>query len=297
MDVVISGSSGLVGSSLLPLLTTNGHRVRRLVRDRALVEEPHWDPGAGRFDASTIDGADAVVHLAGENIGEGRWNAAKKERIRESRVKSTRLLAEGLAGMTNKPSVLVSASAVGIFGDRGSETLTESSSHGDDFLAEVCEAWEDATRPAAEAGIRVVNLRFGVILTPAGGALARMLLPFKLGAGGVIGSGEQYMSWITLDDAIAAVLHALQDASLEGPVNCVAPSPVTNREFTKTLGRVLKRPTIAPMPAFAAKLAFGEMADALLLASQKVEPTKLQASGFVFGQPHLEGALRHVLGK
>lgn len=296
MRVAITGSSGLVGSTLVPLLTTGGHSVTRLVRRDAGQGEVLWNPQAERFDASPLEGIDAVVHLAGENIAGSRWNARVKQRLRDSRVAATRGLCEGLAAMSSRPKVLVCASAVGFYGDRGDELLDEESRPGSGFLADLAHDWEDATAPAAEAGIRVVNLRFGVILSPKDGALAKMLLPFKLGAGGRVGCGKQYWSWISIDDAAGAIHHAIMTDDLVGPVNAVAPNPVTNHEFTKTLGRVLRRPTFIPMPAFAARLALGEMADELLLASSRVEPKKLVQSGYDFRQPTLEAALRHLLG-
>lgn len=299
MRILVSGSTGLVGSALVPLLTSGGHEVVRLVRGAPQpgARDIHWDPDAGKLDEAALEGIDAVVHLAGESIASGRWTAAKKTRIRDSRVRGTRLLSEALARRQQPPRVLVSASAIGYYGDRGEELLTEDSPVGTGFLAEVCRDWEQATEPAAAKGIRVVNLRFGVILTPAGGALAKMLFPFRMGVGGKIGSGRQYTSWIALDDAIGAVQHALVNEAVRGPVNGVAPRPVTNLEFTKTLGRVLGRPTIFPMPAFAARLAFGEMAQELLLAGARVEPARLGQTGYRFRYPDLEGALRHLLGK
>ena len=298
MKVLVSGASGLVGSALVPFLTTGGHTVHRLVRsDSGDAADVRWDPETGTVEADKLAGFDAVVHLAGENIAAGRWTAAKKDRIRDSRVDGTRLLCEALSALETPPKVLICASAIGYYGERGDGVLTEESEPGTGFLTEVCEAWEAATRPAADRGIRVVNLRFGMILSPAGGALARMLLPFKLGVGGKLGSGNQYMSWISLDDVVGAVHYALETESLSGPVNAVAPTPVTNRVYTKTLGQVLKRPALFPVPGFAARLAFGEMADALLLASTRVVPEKLNRSGYVFRQPELEGALRHLLGR
>lgn len=297
MRIAITGSSGLVGSALVPLLTTGGHTVTRLVRGAPEEGEVKWNPTAETFDASPLDGIDAVVHLAGENIAGSRWNARVKQRIRDSRVIGTQTLCEGLARMATPPQALVSASAIGFYGDRGDQRLDEDSSAGSGFLAEVVTQWEQATGPAAEAGIRVVNLRFGVILSPRDGALSKMLLPFKLGVGGRVGSGKQYWSWISIDDVARAILHAIMTGNLFGPVNAVAPNPVTNLEFTKTLGRVLGRPTIFPMPAFAAKLALGEMAEELLLASARVEPKQLLQSGYDFRQPTLEAALRDLLGR
>jgi uncharacterized protein (TIGR01777 family) len=299
MNVLVTGATGLIGSALVPFLTTGGHQVFRLVRTTARPEaaEIPWDPATGSIATPALEGLDAIVHLAGESIASGRWSAEKKARIRDSRVQGTGVLCEALTQLASPPRVLVSASAIGYYGDRGATVLREDSRPGSDFLADVCRAWEAATTPAVQRGIRVVLLRLGMVLSPTGGALARMLLPFKMGAGGVIGSGQQYMSWIALDDSIGAMHHALITESLCGPVNAVAPHPVTNREFTKTLGRVLRRPTLVPLPAFAARLAFGEMADALLLASTRVEPARLLESGYAFRYPDLTSALRHLLGK
>jgi uncharacterized protein len=296
MKILVTGASGLVGHRLVPSLEARGHEVLRLVRNAPASEkEVRWDPSKGTVDAGALEGVDAAVHLAGENLAEGRWNEEKKRRIRESRVKGTTLLSETLAGLGQKPEVLVSASAVGYYGSRGDEVLTEESSPGNDFLADVCREWERATEAAERAGVRVVHLRFGVILSGEGGALKKMLLPFRMGVGGKLGDGRQYMSWITIDDAVGAIEHALSDKNLRGPVNAVAPRPVTNYEFTKAMGGALSRPTILPAPAFALRLVFGEMADATLLASQRAEPVRLKESGFVFKYPEIEGALRHVL--
>jgi uncharacterized protein len=298
MNILVTGASGLIGSALVSNLGAAGHDVTRLVRSQPKSGEKagHWDPMAGTIDMSGLQGVEAVVHLAGENIAE-RWTAAKKAKIRASRVQGTQVLCEALTRLAPLPKVLVSASAIGYYGDRGAEVLTEDSAPGSGFLAEVCRAWEAATEPAQQRGIRVVRLRFGVVLSAAGGALAKMLPPFRFGLGGVLGSGRQYMSWIALDDAVAAIHHALVTDSLQGPTNAVAPQAVTNEEFTRTLGKVLGRPTLLPMPAFAARLMFGEMADELLLASTRVQPAKLQASGYSFRYPDLEGAFRHVLGR
>jgi hypothetical protein len=296
MHIAVTGASGLVGSNLVPMLTTGGHQVTKLVRGKAGEGEAKWDP-EGKFDVRPLAGIDAVVHLAGENIAAARWSTKAKGKIRNSRVQGTRVLCDGLAQMPAPPKVLVCASAIGFYGDRGDEVLTEESAVGVGFLAEVVREWEAATQPARDAGIRVVNLRFGVILSPKGGALAKMLLPFKMGIGGRVGSGRQYWSWISINDAAGAIHHTLMTDSLSGPVNAVTPNPVTNVEFTKMLGRVLNRPTMVPMPAFAARLALGKMADELLLASSRVEPHKLQRSGYDFRQPTLESALRHLLGK
>lgn len=296
MHIAVTGAGGLVGSTLVPLLTTGGHRVTRLVRRAAGEGEATWDPASGVAPAA-LDGVDALVHLAGESIAAARWTAAVKQRIRDSRVQGTRLLSEALASSPLPPKVLVCASAIGFYGDRGAEELTEESAAGTGFLADVVRDWELATVSARTAGVRVVNLRLGVVLSRDGGALAKMLLPFKLGAGGRVGDGRQYWSWISIDDAAGAIYHALMTGDLSGPVNAVSPHPVTNIEFTKTLGRVLRRPTVFPMPAFAARLALGEMADDLLLASARVFPRQLERTGYPFRQPLLETALRHVLAK
>jgi uncharacterized protein len=296
MNILVSGATGLVGSALVPALESAGHTVRRLVRQRPLAGSPevHWDP-TGSFDpVGGIEGFDAVVHLAGESVA-ARWTRDRKARILNSRKLGTMTVASAAARSQRPPKVVVSASAVGYYGDRGDELLTEESTPGSDFLADVARQWENALAPASGAGIRTVMLRIGFILSPHGGGLARMLPPFRMGLGGKVGSGRQWMSWISIDDVVGAIQHALATESLWGPVNAVAPHPVTNAEFTRTLGRVLGRPTIFPLPAFAACLAFGEMAKALLLASQRVQPVKLQASGFHFHHPELEGALRELL--
>jgi hypothetical protein len=294
MKILVTGASGTVGSALVPFLTTSGHSVTRLVRAEPKPGEVRWDPAAGQIDKAGLEGHDAVVHLAGESIA-GRWTATKKKKIRDSRVQGTRLLAGTLAGLARPPKVLACASALGYYGNRGEEKLREDSRAGSGFLADVCQEWEAAAEPARQKGIRVVHLRTGIVLSRTGGALTQMLLPFKLGVGGKVGSGKQYWSWIGVDDVVGVIHHALTTESVHGPVNTVAPNPVTNLEFTKTLGRVLGRPTIFPMPAFAARLALGEMADELLLASQRLDPAKLIASGYKFRYPELDGALRHLL--
>lgn len=298
MRLAVTGSRGLLGSALVPFMLTGGHQVIRLVRGSTRgSEEASWDPARGLADPASLEGVDAVIHLAGENIAAARWTRERKAEIRRSRVEGTRRLCEGLARFPRPPKALVCASAIGYYGDRGDEILREDSPPGTGFLAEVCQLWESAAVPASQAGIRVVHMRFGMILTPAGGALRKMLVPFRLGLGGKMGNGGQYVSWIALDDATLAVHHVLSNDSVRGPVNAVAPAPVTNAEFTRTLARVLSRPALATLPAFAVRLAFGEMADALLLASQRVVPSRLQASGLGFRFPTLEGALRHLLGR
>lgn len=297
MKIAITGASGLVGSELCALLTTAGHQVTRLVRHRPEAGEVYWNVKDQEIDAAGLEGHDAVVHLAGENIASSRWSPAQKKRIRNSRVDGTRLLSDALAKLQNKPQVFICASATGYYPVDTGEELTEDSPPGDTFLAEICREWEAAAAPAIAAGIRVVYPRFGVVLSPRGGALAKMLTPFRLGVGGVIGSGRQVMSWIALDDAIGAIYHALNQPELRGPVNVVAPQAVTNREFTKTLGRVLGRPTILPVPAFAIRLALGEMADELLLSGMHVVPKRLLETGYTFRFPDLESALRHMLGR
>jgi len=296
LHVAVTGASGLIGSALTRRLMADGHRVSPLVRRPAGPGEISWDPASGRLESKDLEGLDAVVHLAGESVGV-RWTASRKARIRESRVRGTRLLTEALARTSRHPAVLVSASAIGIYGDRGDEILTESSAPaaGDDFLASVTRDWENAADSARAAGIRVVHPRFGVVLSPAGGALAKMLWPFRLGLGGRIGSGAQWMSWISIDDVAGALLHLIRTASLSGPVNLTAPAPVRNRDFTRALGRVLSRPAVLPVPAAALRLVLGEMADAALLASARVRPDRLIGSGYQFVHPDLDTALRQML--
>jgi len=295
MKILIAGSHGLVGTALIKSLEAEGHEIFRLVRHYPGSEaEIEWSPDRYSIQLARLEGFDAVVNLAGESIAE-RWTEEKKRRIRESRVKGTKLLGDALANLTQPPKTFICASAIGYYGNRGDELLTETSAPGDDFLAQVCVEWEQATALATEKGIRVVNARFGVILDAKGGALAKMLPPFRMGVGGKIGSGEQWMSWIALDDVVGALKFALVNETLNGPVNFVAPNPVTNAEFTKTLGKVLSRPTLFPIPAFGVRWLFGEMADALLLASQRVEPSKLRDVRYEFLNPDLDGALRRAL--
>ena len=298
MHVAITGSTGLVGSALVPFLTTGGHTVRRLVRDaaRAAPGDVLWDPTRGSIDAAALEGVDAVIHLAGEPVSE-RWTREHKAAILASRVQGTRLIAETIAGLARPPRVFVSTSAVGVYGDGGDQELDERSPHGRNFLAEVAEQWELAAEPARAAGIRTVHPRLGVVLSPRGGALARLLPPFQMGGGGKLGSGKQWMSWITLDDTVGAYHHLLGDESLAGPVNVTAPAPVTNAEFSHTLAHVLGRPALLTVPGFALKAMFGEMADVMLLRGQRVLPARLLQSGFTFQHPTLESALRFELGR
>lgn len=296
--VAMTGSTGLVGSALTAFLRGGDHQVTQLCRrPTAGPDTSVWNTDSQTWPVSAFDGVDAVVHLAGENIAGGRWTTARKRRIRDSRVDGTRRLCETLAALPSPPATLVTASAIGVYGDRSDEPVDESSAPGVGFLPEVCQAWEAATAPARDRGIRVVHLRLGIVLTPAGGALKRLVLPFTLGVGGVVGTGDQSMSWIALDDVLGSVLHVLADDTVVGPVNVVAPTPVTNRVFTKTLGRVLRRPTALPVPSRALRVLLGEMADGLLLTGASVEPTRLTRSGFRFAYPALENALRHLLGR
>ena len=294
----MTGASGLIGSALRRRLEATGYRVTRLVRRPARVGEISWDPAAGRLEPGQLEGMDAVIHLAGENVG-ARWTAARKRRIRDSRIRGTRVLTEALARVRHRPRVLVSASAIGIYGNRGDEVLTENSPPNEavpDFLMEVAEAWEAAADPARAAGVRVVHPRFGLVLSPAGGALGKMLLPFRLGLGARLGSGAQWISWISIDDVVGAILHVLLAESFSGPVNFVAPEPVRNRDFTAILARVLSRPAVLRAPAAALRLAMGEMATATLLASIRVVPKRLLASGYRFQHLDLETALEAMLG-
>jgi uncharacterized protein (TIGR01777 family) len=298
MTVAITGASGMIGTQLAAFLEGGGHRVVRVSRRKpaAVAVEPYWNPDAGEVEAEGFQSVDAVVHLAGENIAAGRWTQERKESIRKSRVDGTRLLAEALASLPARPRTLVAASAIGFYGNRGDEPVDEDSPPGEGFLAEVCRGWEQAASPAAEAGIRVVNARIGVVLAAQGGALQKLLTPFKLGLGGKVGSGRQYMSWVALDDVIGALHHLLMTESVSGPVNVVAPRAVTSAEFARTLGRVLRRPALLPLPGFAVKAAFGEMGQELLLGGARVIPKRLGESGFRFLHPELEPALRAELG-
>lgn len=297
MRVAITGANGLIGSAIKVRLVDEGQEVLSIGRYRAKrPPDIRWSVPHAQLNPAALEGLDAVIHLAGEPIV-GKWTPAKKRAIYDSRVDGTRLLAATLAGLQVKPSVLISASAVGYYGDRGDEVLTETSAPGEGFLPEVCKAWEAAASPAAEAGIRVVNPRLGVVLSEKGGALKQMLLPFKLGVGGPLGNGSQWMSWVGLEDVVGVVLHMIGNDALSGPVNLVSPKPVTNKQYTRTLGGVLKRPAVLPVPKFAARLAFGKLADEALYASQRVEPEVLRASGYTFRYPELRGALQAALSR
>jgi uncharacterized protein (TIGR01777 family) len=296
MKILIAGASGLVGSALVPKLKAAGAEVTPLVRSAAKSGEIEWHPDRGSIDTPALEGFDAVINLAGDGIANGRWTEEKKRRIVDSRVNGTRLLSETMANLSRKPATFINASAIGFYGNRGDELVDEDSGPGEGFLAGVCRQWESATAPAEQAGIRVVKLRLGVILTKDGGIMGSMLAPFKLGLGGKVGSGKQVISWVAMDDVVAAISFILQNESARGPINVVAPHPATNEEFTKTLGRVLSRPTFMTMPAFAARLAFGEMADEMMLSSTRVAGKVLNDAGFKFQFPELEGAVRAMLG-
>jgi hypothetical protein len=296
LDVLVTGSHGLIASALIPRLRADGHRVARLVRGTPEGgDDLRWDPRKGTIDAAGLEGIDAVVHLAGAGIGDKKWTDARKALILDSRTEGTGLLVRTLASLDRTPKVLLSGSAVGIYGDRGDEELTEASAPGTGFTAEVCTAWEAATTPAAEAGIRVAHLRTGIVLAAHGGVLGRMLTPFRLGLGGRMGSGRQYMSWIAIDDEVGAIVHLLT-TDVRGPVNLTAPKPVTNAEFTDALGKALHRPTKLPTPMLPLKALYGgELVESLLLEGQRVLPAALERSGYSFARTQLDDALRAVL--
>jgi len=297
MKIVISGASGLIGKRLVEQLQQHGHDVVRLVRRAAGTGEIMWDPKAGVLSASALEGADAVIHLSGAGIGDKRWTTSYKREILESRTITTNLIATTIANMNRKPSVFLSGSAIGIYGPRGDEQLNEVSTDGTSFLADVCKQWEDAAKPASDAGIRTVLLRTGIVLTTKGGALKKQLPLFQLGLGGKFGNGKQWQSWISIDDEVGAIEHLLT-ANVSGAVNLTAPNPVTNAEFASTLARVVKRPAFLPIPPFAPKAILGgELADALLFTGQRVLPAALNASGYQFVHPTLEVALRALLNK
>jgi hypothetical protein len=296
MKILITGATGLIGSKLIRLLSGEGHSVTRLTRSRTetSLNTAYWDPGGGDIEGGKLEGHDAVVHLAGETI-EGRWTAEKKRKIEESRIRGTKLLTETLAALDSKPRVMVSASGIGYYGDRGDEVLTEESGPGAGFLALLSVKWEGALGTAADAGIRLVNMRLGIVLTPDGGALSKMLTPFKLGLGGRMGNGKQYWSWIAIDDVLSAIYHSLVSDDLRGPVNFTAPGPVTNGEFTEALANALGRPAFLHVPAFALRALLGEMADETMLSSTRAVPSRLLGSGFKFRYPDIKSALEHLL--
>lgn len=298
MRVLISGATGLVGTALVSALRGDGHAVGQLVRPggTASTGDVHWDPTSGTVDLTAMEGAEAVICLSGANIGAGRWTEERKKVLRSSRVDSTRLLVDSLTKLKQKPRVFIGASAIGYYGNRGDEILTESSAAGTDFIAQLAREWEAESMRAESAGIRTVILRFAVILSTKGGALPRMLPPFKLGAGGRLGSGKQWMSWVALEDAVGIIRAAVTNVLIRGPVNVAAPAPVQNAEFTRVLARVLHRPAIFPAPAFVLRIALGEMADSLLLASQRVIPERARAAGYKFRHDNLEFALRDIIG-
>ena len=296
--ILISGASGLIGSQLMPFLDTGGHEIIQLVRRKPTNDcERFWDPQKGDLDPSLFDGIDAVIHLGGVGIGDKRWSKKRKAAILDSRRDSVTLLAKTMASLVNKPEVFIVASAIGIYGNRGDENIDENSGNGEGFLTDTALIWESSADAARAAGIRTIHLRSGIVLTPQGGALGRMLFPFKMGAGGPIGSGKQWMSWISMDDHIAAVQHLMMTSECEGAYNLTAPNPVRQKMFAKTLGRVLRRPSFAPLPGFILRILFGELARPLLLEGQKVHPTRLIDAGFEFEHLNLEDALRDALGK
>ena len=305
MRILVSGSTGFLGTSLIETLQRDGHEIVRLVRPESAqrgatttrTQTIRWDPVAGQFDATAAERADALVHLAGASIASGRWNSPRKNLLRTSRIEATRHLVGALSRLQHPPRVIVASSAIGYYGDRGDENLSETSAPGGDFLSALCREWEAETARGAEFGARVVMLRFGIILAAHGGALPRMALPFKLGAGGRLGSGRQWMSWLTIGEAVGMIRFALANSGLAGPANAVTPNPVRNADFTRILAKTLHRPALFPAWAFALRLALGEMADALLLPSQRVMPSKLEQTGYQFIQPDLAMALAEALRK
>ena len=294
MKILISGASGLIGQEITSSLSTKGHQVLSLHRNTT-KKYPYWNIEKNKIDLGKEAEIDVVINLAGENIAQGRWTAKKKNRILRSRIDGTKLIAEYFSKAQYKPKIIISGSAIGYYGNRNEEILDEKSIKGSGFLADVCSEWKTVTEIASQSDIRVANLRFGMVLSSKGGALAKMLFPFKLGLGGIIGDGKQYMSWITVHDVVEIITHVINTETINGPVNVVSPEPVTNCQFTKVLGKILHRPTIFPLPAIFAEIIFGEMAQELLLTSTKVQPEKLLQSGYVFKDPTLEGALKSLL--
>lgn len=297
MNVLITGSSGLIGTQLTNFLTENGHHVYRMQRNGQSDMPFSWDPAAGKISMDDAIQLDAVINLSGASIADGRWTEKRKKLILESRINSTRLLAETLADMQNRPKVFISGSAIGFYGDSGEQAVDEDSKPGVNFLATVAQRWEEAAQAASAAGIRTVNMRTGVVLSPEAGMLDKLLLPFKLGLGGIVGNGKQYLSWVSIHEIVNMIQFLLNNESLSGPVNLVAREPVTNHTFTKALGAVLNRPTLIPLPAYAVKLAFGEMGEELLLSGARVMPKRLTGAGYEFVDISLEAALRSLLGK
>ena len=299
MKILITGSSGFIGAELLAYLRGRGHEVRRLVRKEAQLKEDCilWDPQHHELNPADFEGFDVVINLAGENIMGGRWTPEKKRKIKESRIMGTRILCELISRLQSPPRLLISASAIGFYGNRGDKLVSEDSPPGEGFLSEVCQKWESATESLVKKGIQVVKLRIGIVLSFKGGALGKMLIPFKLGLGGKIGSGRQWMSWISMDDLMGIFLHIIGHSEIQGPVNAVTPNPVTNRAMTKVLGRILHRPTIFPIPAFIVRLIFGEMADEMFLSSTRVVPNVLLQTGYSFLYPDLKGAITHIVDK
>ena len=294
MKILISGASGLIGKEILNSLAEQGHQIISLQRKSAPTT-PYWDIENEIIELGANQKIDVVIHLAGESIAEGRWNQRKKERIKNSRVKGTKLLSEYFSKANYQPKIFISGSAIGFYGNRGDEKLSEESKKGTGFLSDVCYQWEEATTKASQSGIRVANIRFGMVLSSKGGALKKMLLPFKMGLGGIIGNGKQYISWVTINDVVGIINHIIKNKNLKGPINIVSPNPVTNHNFTKTLGKILNRPTFFPLPAFLAKILLGEMAQELLLSSTKVIPSKLQKSGYIFKNATLKNAFKNML--
>ena len=299
MKILISGSSGLIGSSLASLLRSKMHCILHLVRSKMPHNEYSicWDPALGNIEIAKLEGINAVIHLAGENIASRRWTKTRKSQIYDSRVKGTQVLVEALRKLKTPPKLFISASGINYYGNRGNEILTEDSTQGSGFLADLCHDWENASTPLQQLNVRIAHLRFGMVLSPQGGALKKMLLPFRLGLGGAIGDGTQFISWISIEDCIGAIAHILHHNGLQGAINCTSPQPITNKNFTKSLAKTLKRPSIFPLPALFARILLGEMADELLLASLHVEPKKLIDSGYQFLQPNLDLALEHLLHK
>jgi uncharacterized protein (TIGR01777 family) len=297
MNILITGSSGLIGTDLKNRLKLDGHNILALQRNRLQNNTNFWLPSENIIQIDESKKIDAVINLAGESIAQGRWNSKKKDAILTSRVTTTKLISKTISEFTTKPEVFISASAIGYYGNTGDEFVDEESSQGSEFLSDVCSKWEEATKPASEAGIRTAQIRIGLVLSPLGGALPKMIIPFKMGLGGIIGNGKQYISWISINELINIICYIINQKNISGPVNLVSQNPVSNYEFTKTLGKVLKRPTFLPLPSLMAKIMFGQMADELLLSSKRVLPAKLKQSGYTFNDQNLEMTLQSILIK